>query len=125
MKGSFLEKELNFGFENSDIMIKLKDLVLKKSYHKTVLNIKSALDDKFIILGEPIFKKYFFVLDYKNNRIGISHQRTNFVDQIVNVVTLIRFVVWIIVICKYQQYFSFLVDLLCNSNTKVFWHENS
>lgn len=80
-------------------MIKLEDLVLKKTYHKTILNIKKALDQKFIILGEPLFKKYFFVLDYKNNRIGISHQRTNFTDQVVNVVTLIRFVVWIIVIC--------------------------
>ena len=82
-------------------MIKIKDLVLKKSYHKPILNLKKALDDNFIVLGEPLFKKYFFVLDYKNNKIGISHQRTSFTDQIVNVVILIRFVVWIIVICKF------------------------
>lgn len=99
MKSSDLDKQINFVFSDSDIMLKLSDLVLKHGFHNIVFNIKKALDENFIILGEPIFTKHFVVLDYNNDRIGISNQRTSFVEQILNVVTLIRFVVWIIVIC--------------------------
>jgi hypothetical protein len=36
------------------------------------LNIKKIQSESNFILGEPIFKKYFAVLDYSKSRIGVS-----------------------------------------------------
>ena len=63
-----------------------------------MLNIKAAPDNNFIILGEPIFKKYFVVLDYENNRIGFARQRVKFLDKVLDIVFLIRFVLWIFIL---------------------------
>ena len=100
LKNDDLEKEINFIFEESTLEIALKDLVIEASHSKTKLNLKKSLDSRFVILGEPLFKKYFFVFDYTNNRIGFSDHRTHYVDEIINVVTLIRFVLWILILCK-------------------------
>jgi len=75
-------------------MIPFKDLVLSSKKHQITFNIKPSLDSRYIILGEPIFKKYFIILDYEHNRVGVSLQRTKFVEPLINVVVLIRFVVW-------------------------------
>lgn len=90
--------ELNFGVGGTDIMIPFKDLVTEHKHHGYKFNIKEALDDKHIILGEPIFRKYFIVLDYEHDRLGLSLHRTKFADKLIDVVLLIRFVVWVFLI---------------------------
>ena len=92
-------------------MIALNDLVIKKGFHKIIFNLKQSLDPQFIILGEPIFMNYFAVLDYNNNRIGLSHQRTKFIEQIISVVFLIRFVIWAIILCK--LFYNLVCILIC------------
>ena len=49
-------------------------------------------------MGEPVFKNYFVVLDYTNNRIGVAQQRVKFMDKVLDVVFLIRFVLWSFII---------------------------
>ncbi len=48
-----------------------------------------------MILGEPLFKKYTVYLDYGQQRIGFAIRRAQFQKQFINVVTLIRLLVFL------------------------------
>lgn len=78
----------------------MESLILKKSHKTKTLNIKRALDNNFVILGEPIFQKYLIILDFVTNKIGVSLQNEKPYQQIINVVSLLRVVVWALIISK-------------------------
>jgi hypothetical protein len=58
-----------------------------------VFNIKQIFTEDYIILGEPVFKKYTLYLDYGKERVGFAIRRQHFQKQFINVVSLIRFLV--------------------------------
>lgn len=98
--------------QDTVIMIPFSDLVLSSKKHQVTFNIKASLDPRYIILGEPIFKRYFVILDYEHNRIGVSPQRTKFVEPLINVVVLIRFVVWIFIAGSFLHIQAVAVSVL-------------
>lgn len=75
MKSSDLEKVLTFVFEGAKVSFPVEDLVLEKKGKKVVFNIKRTFHDDYAILGEPVFLKYFTVLDYEKNKIGLAEPR--------------------------------------------------
>jgi hypothetical protein len=88
-------KNLYFGFGGPNLMVPMKDLVLKNEHGKKVtFNIKRSFNSR-IILGEPVYKDHVLILDYSKNRIGIAPKRTNFSEFFVNVVTLVRFLCFV------------------------------
>lgn len=62
-----------------------------------ILNIKQLYQQDYIVLGEPVFKKYTLYLDYGKERVGFAIKRQHFQKQFINVISLIRFLV--IVFC--------------------------
>ena len=58
-----------------------------------MFNIKQLFSEDYIILGEPILKKYTLYLDYGEQKMGFAVKRANFQKQFINVVSLIRFLV--------------------------------
>jgi hypothetical protein len=45
-----------------------------------LLNIReSDADNPYLILGEPVFKKYYTAFMYNKNKIGIAMKRTTLV----------------------------------------------
>lgn len=92
-----VKKQLIFGFSGTNIMIKLEDLVLKNEGKKVIFNIKKTFNNH-AILGEPIFHKYFVLLDYNKNRIGFAPKRETFGSTFINVVALVRFLCFVFVL---------------------------
>jgi hypothetical protein len=70
----------------------LAELVMGKTNGKTMLNMKEALQEEYIVLGEPLFKKYLVVFDYNNNRVGVGQKRPKSETELINVVSLVRFI---------------------------------
>jgi len=70
-----------------------------------ILNIKQLYQQDYIVLGEPVFKKYTLYLDYSKERVGFAIRRQHFQKQFINVVSLIRFLV--IVFCAGILNFNF------------------
>lgn len=52
-------------------------------------------ESDFIVFGEPLFAKYFTVLDYQHNRIGVAERRVTFQERLFGIVTLIRLLTFI------------------------------
>jgi hypothetical protein len=93
-----LERNLYFGFQGPNMMVSLKDLLLRNEHSKkATFNIKRTYNNR-IILGEPIYDNYVLLLDYTKNRIGFAPKRVNFSEFFVNVVTLVRFLCLIFVL---------------------------
>lgn len=58
------------------MVIPMKKLVRNMEHgKKVVFNIKKSFNN-FSVLGEPLFKEYFFAFDYLNNKVGFSGKRT-------------------------------------------------
>lgn len=75
---------------------------MKEQHHKKVIfNIKKTFHDEYAILGEPVFKKYFTVLDYGKNKIGFSNPKINKVKEFISLVTLVRGVSAVFMLSKY------------------------
>jgi uncharacterized protein (DUF486 family) len=55
-----------------------------------------------MILGEPVFKKYFTVFQYSKNRIGIALKRVTTIEKLFDVITLVRFLTFIFCTGKFQ-----------------------
>ena len=91
------EKRLTFSFgeetSSSSISLDLKELILYDESKSIVLNIKQLYTEDYIVLGEPLFKKYTLYLDYGKERVGFAIKRQQFQKQFINVVSLIRFLV--------------------------------
>jgi hypothetical protein len=67
---------------------------------------KSETD--YIIFGEPIFNKYFTILDYHRNRIGIADRRVTFEERVFELVTLVRLLTFIFMSGKPLYYLGCL-----------------
>lgn len=65
----------------------------KSGSSKSMLLRQSETD--FIVFGEPLFAKYFTVLDYQHNRIGVADRRVTFQERLFGIVTLIRILTFI------------------------------
>jgi hypothetical protein len=79
----------------------LKDLVLHEESKSIVLNLKEVYQQDYLILGEPVFKKYTLYLDYAKEKVGFALRRAHFQKPFINVVSLIRFLVIIFTCGKY------------------------
>jgi hypothetical protein len=65
-----------------------------------------------VIFGEPVFNKYFTVLDYHRNRIGIADRRVTFEERMFELVTLVRILTFIFISGKLLSYLACLF-ILC------------
>ena len=79
-------------FTFSIVSFPLSDLVLEKHGKSVVFNIKKTFHDNYAILGEPVFKKYFAILDYGKNKIGLAQPRVTERQEFINITTLVRFI---------------------------------
>ena len=70
------DKIITFVFDGAKVSFTLSDLILEQHKKRAVFNIKATLNDSYAILGEPLFQKYFTVLDYAKNKIGLGPPRT-------------------------------------------------
>ena len=75
-------------------------MILGKEGSKTTLNLKVTPYDKYAILGEPLFKNYFVAFDYENNKVGFSEKRDE-LKQLINTISLVRFICFIFVAGNY------------------------
>lgn len=83
---------LTLAFEGAKVSFPLHDLILEKHGKSVVFNIKETFHDDYAILGEPVFKKYFTVLDYGKNKIGLAQPRVTEKQEFINITTLVRFI---------------------------------
>ena len=88
-----LEKTLVLKVGDLKLSYKLKDLVRVKRHSSVVLNIRNS-DSDVVILGEPHFKAYFTVFDYRKNRMGFAYKFHIPEDTVVTDVTMVRFLVF-------------------------------
>lgn len=96
-------KNLFFGFGGPNLMVPMKDLVLRNDHGKRIIfNIKKTFNNR-IILGEPIYHENVVILDYTKNKIGIAPKRVSFSEFFINVVTLVRFLCFIFVFGKHSS----------------------
>lgn len=58
------EKRLNFNFGGSSISLDFKELILHDESKLVIFNIKQLFTEDYLVLGEPLFKKYTLYLDY-------------------------------------------------------------
>ena len=57
------------------MILSLRKLIVKVDHGKRIIfNIKKSFNN-YSILGEPLFKEYYFAFDYLNNRVGFSGKR--------------------------------------------------
>lgn len=76
----------------------MKDLVKNTKSQKVLLNIReSDPDNPYLILGEPIFKKYFTAFHYTKNKLGIALKRITMIESLFEVITLVRFLTFIFI----------------------------
>lgn len=86
---------ITFEFSGKKISFQLSELIIGKIKSKTIINVKETILDKYIILGEPFFVKYFVAFDYKSNRVGFTQKMDKSEKDFINVVTLIRFICFV------------------------------
>lgn len=79
------------------------------------MNLKQISHKNYVIFGEPIYSKYATYLDYGKNKVGFAIKREHFQKQYINVVTLIRFLMFIFTFGKFALLFRSLLYLLCSS----------
>ncbi len=62
------------------------------------MNIReSEPDNPYMILGEPVFKKYYTAFHYNKNRIGVALRRVTELERLFDVITLVRFLTFVFV----------------------------
>ena len=94
-----MDTHIYFTFSERNIMLPLKDLVLKSERKKVTLNIKKTFNNHGI-MGEPLFLHYFCIFDYSKNRIGFAPKRETFNEFFISVVSLVRFLCFVFVLGK-------------------------
>ena len=92
-----LETILTFNFNGAKVSFKTEELVLERHHKKVVFNIKKTFKEDYAIMGEPLFKKYFTILDYGKNRIGIGPPRVTLHKEFIGIATLVRFVSFVFI----------------------------
>jgi len=83
-----------------------------------IFNIKQLFQEDYLVLGEPIFKKYTVYLDYGKERVGFALRRQHFQKQFINVVSLIRFLVFTFCIGNFLCYLG-CCFILCSTPCRV------
>jgi hypothetical protein len=97
MKDKDLEKILTFSFNGAKATFKIEELILERHHKKVVFNIKKTFKEDYAIMGEPLFRKYFTILDYGKNRIGLGPPRVTEHKEFINIVFLVRFVSFVFI----------------------------
>lgn len=93
-----MKKKLVLEINETRISLDLSELVRDKKNHKVLLNIReSEPDNPYMILGEPVFKKYYTAFHYSKNKIGVALRRVTEFERLFDVITLVRFLTLIFV----------------------------
>ena len=88
------KKILIFEIGETKLAFGLDELERSKSGSTKTLLLRQS-ESNFIVFGEPLFAKYFTILDYQHNRIGVADRRVTFQERLFGIVTLIRILTFI------------------------------
>ena len=93
-----LVRTMFFNFGGKNINIPISDLLhVGLKGKKLILNIKKTFNNR-AVLGEPVFKQHYIVLDYSKNRFGFANKRSDFSSFFMDIVSLVRFLCFVFVL---------------------------